>query len=189
MKKILMLFGVIGWAFSVSCGDENPLDAAWAKFEDAKGTDDYTEAYTAFSDLVSSEGTPAMVGLGWTVLRMDSMAAADMYFSQVASDSVVDAYAGWEFAQWALGNYTGSIAKGDFVLRKEPRYVFEHDRTVTDEDVKLHQAYGYFHTGNYSQCIAKIQAIDPGYIPPSLSDPQLEEKLLIKLESLRSTAG
>lgn len=189
MKKFLMVIGLIGWAFCVSCGDEDPLDAAWAKFEDAKKTNDYTEAYTAFRDLVSSKGAPAIVGLGWTVLRMDSMDAADRYFTQIAADSLTNGYAGWLFAQWALGQYAACVGKGDFVLRKEPRYVFEHDRTVTDEDVKLHQAYAYFHTGNYSQCIAKIQALDPSYIPPALSDPQLEEKLLTKLESLRSTAG
>lgn len=189
MKKLMMLLGIAGWLFCTGCGDEDPLDVAWTKFENAKKTNDYSEAYTAFLDLVGSKGSPAIEGLGWTVLRMDSMDAANRYFTQIAADSMKDAYAGWLFAQWALGQYAASIAKGDFVLRKEPRYVFEHDRTVTDEDIKLHQAYAYFHTGNYSQCIVKIQALDPSYLPPALNDPQLEEKLLMKLESLRSTAG
>ena len=189
MKKLLMMISILGLAVMTGCGDENPLDAAWSKFEDAKGTDDYTEAYTAFADLVDGEGTPAIVGLGWTVLRMDSLDAADRYFAGIAEDSVVDAFAGWQFAVWALGRSADNIAKGDFVLRKEPRYVFEHDRTVTDDDVVLHQAYGYFHTGNYSKCIEKILKLDSGYIAPAISDPEIDEKLLTKLESLRSSAG
>lgn len=162
------------------CGDDDPLDAAWEKFEDKA----YAEAHTAFSSLVASKGSAALVGLGWTTLRMDSLPASSRYFGLAKDDSVVDGYAGWSFVLWGLEQYTESLNAASFSLRKKPRYVFSHDRTVTDEDLVLHQAYGYFHLGDYAACIQKIRMFDSTF--PLTATP---EQILQKLDQMKGIAG
>ncbi len=174
--------------FVSGCGEDDPLDAAWAKFEDKA----YAEAHTEFTDLVSSEGSAALVGLGWTTLRMDSMTAAERYFDMASEDSVVDGYAGWSCVLWTIGVnqgpnsiYTESLEKADFALRKQPNYVFTYDRSVTDEDLRVHQAYGFFHLGDYNSCILKIRTFPQEANFPLTSSPQ---EILLKLEELKKYA-
>ncbi len=162
----------------ISCGDEDPLDAAWAKFEDQA----YADAHAAFTDLVSDKGSAALVGLGWTTLRMDSLAASDGYFDRAKTDSVVDGYAGWSCVLWATERYAESLEKASFALRKQPNYVFTYDRSVTDEDLRLHQAYGYFHLGDYNSCILMIRSFPQEANFPLTATP---EEILLKLEELK----
>ncbi len=194
--KLFKLFALISLfsMITISCGDDNPLDAAWAKFEDQK----YTAAHAEFTDLLSSEGSAALVGLGWTTLKMDSMTASDRYFDEAKDDSIVDGYAGWSFVMWVLSldttlsstqkrEYALSMIKNAaFTLRKESNYVFTHDRTVTDEDLRLHQAYGYFYLEDYSSCILKIREFPQEKNFPLTSTPQ---QILIKLEELKIYAN
>jgi hypothetical protein len=179
-NSFLFMFALSAFLL-VSCGDDDPLDAAWAKFEDQA----YVEAHAAFAKLVSSEGSAALVGLGWTTLRMDSMAAADRYFDQAKADSIVDGYAGWSCILWVQERYAESLAKATFALRKQPNYKFPYDHSVTDEDLRLHQAYGYFHLGEYNNCILKIRTFDQEANFPLTSTPQ---EILLKLEELKRYA-
>jgi hypothetical protein len=182
-KKIgwLVLSGLV--VMGLGCGEDDPLAEAWKRFRDG----DYAGAHAAFSDLSGSE---ALVGLGWTTLRMDSIAAADGYFQQAAGDSLVAGYAGWGLVKWVLGQYPSCIQCGDFVLQRAgATFVFDEDRSVTYKDVLWHQASSYYHLGNLEACIAKIQQIDESWVAPDLSDPDLETILLRKLEELFGELG
>jgi hypothetical protein len=182
MKRVLI--GMLS-VLALACGTTNPLDDAWAKFEGH----DYPGAHQAFSDLAVSNQAAAYVGLGWTVMRMDSLAAAQGYFSTAVTlpDSVnalLDGYAGWSFVEWALQNDTACISYANHVLSSDNLYVFSHDPSVNYQDLMLHQAYSYFRLGDYANCIDRIQGVDNTFIAPSLGDPDIKRKLLVKLEAL-----
>lgn len=180
MKKSLIPIVVV-MALVLGCGEDDPLADAWTKFRN----EDYSGAHAAFSDLISSEGSGALVGLGWTTIRMDSMVASRGYFQRAAADSLVAGYAGWSLVSWVLEDYQVCVEKAEFVMRREGEdFVFQEDRSVTYKDVLWHQASSWYHQGNVAGCIAKIKQIEPSWTEPDLNDPNLETILLAKLEAL-----
>jgi len=163
----------------MSCGPDDPFDAAWTKFESG----DYAGSYVAFKDL-TDKGEQAYMGLGWTTLKIaDSVLVSDGYFQTAAtlagSDTSADTYAGWTVSKWANGDYAGSIDKARVTLRKNSSYVFSHDRRVTKDDIKLHEAYGLYHVGQYQECADLVHELDATWT--LTTDIQL---LLDELESL-----
>lgn len=178
MKRIFVILTGAVILLSVSCGKKSkkdPLDSAWALFEDGE----YANAYTAFTALVNDEGAAAVEGQGWSALRQDLMTQAEQHFSSIAGDSLPDAYAGWVAAGWEQENYSQVVSRAQFVLRKQPQYIFVHDATITDKDVRLHEAFGHFYLGNYTACNTAISQLDATWTATSNPDA-----LLAKLESL-----
>jgi len=188
MKCIKGIAIIIGMMIGMSCGggDTGPtlLEEAWAKFV----AQDYAGAHADFSALINRNGADAYAGLGWTCMKMDSLTAADGYFSRAASlDSInVIAFAGWSIVGWTNGNYALSITRADLVLRKAPAFVFQYDNHVVQNTMVLTQAYDYFHLGDYQSCIDKIHVIDSGYSAPNISDPTIHTQLLTKLDALNA---
>lgn len=176
---------------ALACGNPTALDDAWAKFE-AK---DYDGAHLAFSDLAAQgAAAPIYVGLGWTAMRMDSLAAADAYFAAAltlpdSENTLQDGYAGWSVVAWAMQNHAACITYSQNVLTQDDFYVFVHDRSVTYQDLLLHEAYSYYYLTDYLHCIDRIQAIDPAFIAPDISDPGTPVILLAKMESLLGVVG
>ncbi len=178
-KKYTFLIIMIGLILVVlpACNESDPLEEAWAKFEEG----DYDGAYTAFSDI--GDDPEAYTGLGWTVLKMDSIDPADRFFQLAESisgtDTVADVYSGWMAASWVKGQYQKTIEKADIVLRHDPDYVFSHNDKITKSDIELHKAFSYFYLGDYTKCNAAIASIKTGWVPTND-----ENSLLTTLESL-----
>ncbi|KAB2878677.1 hypothetical protein F9K33_12385 [bacterium] len=167
---------------AMSCDDPNPLDAAWSKF----GAGDYPGAHAEFSSLVGSEGSGAYVGLGWTAMKMDSLPESDTYFGLASGDSLLEGFAGWSILAWLQGQHVLCIDRAEYVFRNAGGYsffVFPYDPTITYHDLLLHEGFSYYHTLNFSACINIIQRIDPSF-SIALNDPQLQNILLAKLQSL-----
>lgn len=181
MKKIL--FMLIG-ALAFSCGgggggggEGDTLEDGWAFFEQGR----FSEARDVFQSLVSTEGAAANEGVGWCNLRLDNLTQADTDFSGAGNRT--DANAGWAFVKWANEEYSESISKASAVLTSNATYVFSHDNSVTSHDLVLHQAFSYFHLGDFTNCVSRIQVLDAAF-NPNLGDPDIEEILLTKLELL-----
>lgn len=164
--------------FVVSCEDPTALEVAWDEFENGE----YENAHASFSALAPEVG--ALIGLGWTTLRMDSVEASRQYFIFAATetdpDTVEDLYAGWSLASWKLHEFSSAIQKSEIVLRNSPGYVFSHDRSITRHDLLLHAAYAHFHLANYSACAGLVHELNPLF-PPTNTDPTV---LLNEMESL-----
>lgn len=177
MKKrigvILLFAAIIG-----SCGEDDPLDEAWSRFRNR----DFAGAHEGFSKLIPGE-REAYVGLGWTTLRQDSLDAADGYFAVVAGDSLIDAYAAWTALAWERGENAASVARARFVLNRNPRYVFKHDRSITYHDVLIHEGYGELNLGNYARVAEILALLD---VTVTGNNP---DTLLAALESLYATYG
>lgn len=167
-----------------SCGEDTAIDSAWQLFRDK----DYVSAHAAFSALTGSTNE-AYVGLGWTALMMsiDSVDASDNYFQVIEADSSLDGYAGWSIVSWKRGDYANGIERAKFVIRIAPGYVFNHDKTVTFEDILYHEALCAFNTGDNQLTIDLIIQLDSSFTPPDLNDPEIQSILLQKLESLYDT--
>lgn len=176
-RRIVYLIGLSFVLSTLSCGEDDPLDQAWQKFRDG----DYAGAHAAFTNLIPGE-REAYVGLGFTTMRMDSIDEASGYFSVVAADSFVAAYAGWCVTAWERNEDAQGVERGLFVLREQPVFVFTHERTLTDDDVRWHIAACYLNLGNYQACSNMIQTIDASFV--STTNPDL---LLAKLEALYDT--
>lgn len=181
-KKIVWLIAAIMLVQIGSCGNTNPLEAGWSKF----GAGDYPGAYAEFSSLVSTEGSGAYVGLGWTAMKMDSLAASDTYFGLASGDSLLEGFAGWSILAWLQGQHVLCIDRAEYVFRNAggySAYVFPYDPTITYQDLLLHEAFSYYHVLNFSECINTIQKMDPSF-SVALNNPQLQNILLAKLQSL-----
>lgn len=181
-KQVNWLIAVIFVSIAVGCGEDTPLDAAWLKFSDG----DYAGAHAEFSVLTESEGAGAYVGLGWTALRMDSLPESDRYFSLVANDSILEAYAGWAILAWLQGQHTLCIERTEFVFRNAggyETYVFPYDPKITYQDLLVHEGFSYYHNQNFFECINTIQRIDPSF-SVALNDANLSTILLARLQLL-----
>ncbi len=156
--------------------DPTATDVAWEKFENKK----YSEAYTDF--IAIQDDPKGLVGLGWTLLRLDSLTRAEDVFTRAAGDSIVDGYAGWSAVAWRNSHFTVAIRASDFVQRMEPGYLFAHDQSVDISDIKLHKAYSLYHLQNYQSCNGVMQELDPSWVASNDATT-----LLAKLESLYNT--
>ncbi|HMV27104.1 MAG TPA: hypothetical protein PLH27_06140 [bacterium] len=177
MISVFLLAGIGG------CGDDTTaLNDPWEAFAEGR----YQDAHSLFLDLIETKPSEAYAGLGWTTLKMnaDSLNAANRYFSLSSNDSLVYAFAGWALASWASENYMDCIKYGDFVLRKNPEFVFDYLQTLTQKQIALAQAYSYFHLQNLSACISKIRIIEPSYTPVNNLD---RNEIQLKLDQLRQT--
>ncbi len=174
MKKWAVCVVALGLLFS-ACGEDDPLDVAWQKFR----AGEYADAHAAFTELIPDE-REAYVGLGWTTMRMsvDSLDASDAYFAVVAGDSLTDAYAGWTAIAFAKTQHAQTVARAQFVVRRNASYVFTHDRTVTASDLLVHEGYGQFHQGNYTRVVQILTTLGV-----SVADSQ-PATLLAALEGL-----
>ncbi|MBL7995785.1 hypothetical protein JNM05_10480 [bacterium] len=181
-RNLYWLMSAVVLAQILSCDNANPLEAGWSKF----GAGDYPGAYAEFSSLVSTEGSGAYVGLGWTVMKMDSLPQADVYFGLASGDSLLEGFAGWSILAWLQGQHVLCIDRAEYVFRNAggySAYVFPYDPTITYQDLLLHEAFSYYHILNFSACINTIQRMDPSF-SLALNNPQLQDILLAKLQSL-----
>jgi hypothetical protein len=155
----------------MGCGEDDPIDGAWATFR--KG--DYEMAYKEFTELVAAEGAAAIEGQGWSALRLDSLPLAETHFSSIAGDSLPDAYAGWVVTGWIDGDYQEVVHRSEFVLRKRPSYVFVHERSVTSEDIRLHSAFAHLYLGDVTTCNQLIIQLNPAWVVTNDQDDLLAE--------------
>jgi hypothetical protein len=178
MKKKLFL--AVGCLAMMSCGGSDSKDTriadAWALFVAGQ----YPEAHAAFLLAFRSNEAEALVGLGWTTLKMDSIPASNGYFTRAQGDSLIHGYAGWAISSWIAGDYSGSVTRAQYVLDKLPAFVFEYDNGVTQRTMWLVQGYDHYHLGDMANCLNRIQLLDTAFA--STTDPAA---LLAKLDALR----
>lgn len=146
---------------------------------------DYTTALAAYQQLIASEGSAARVGAGWCSLKLNDYISANTYFSLSAGDSLTDGYAGWSFIGWATGNIQQSIDRADFVLNKDPDYVFSLDGRIQAKDLIYLQAMSYYQLNNYPKTVERIQHLpNQSAYNPDLNASNIGQVLLDKLQSL-----
>ncbi|MCB0834840.1 MAG: hypothetical protein KDC45_15330 [Bacteroidetes bacterium] len=181
MKHLTVLGALfIAGVFLTGCPTDDPLTPAW----DAFSTRNYPAAYALFSEQAPTVGAPAYVGLGWTTMRMDSLVQSDSYFAvAAASDTLVDAFAGWAVLGWIRGQHAECAERVNIVFTLTEGYIFPYDREIRGEDLYLHQAFSYYYLQDYAKCVGSIQKIDPAFAL-AISDPQRDVKLLTKLQQL-----
>lgn len=159
ISKPILFLSLILTCVTGACDDYEAslMDAAWKKFENQ----DYDGAYAEFSAL---NGPNARIGLGWTLLRMDSIPEADRAFRIAAADSVLDGYAGIAITSWKTGRYTSAIYAANFVERWDPEYYFVHDPSVELNDLILHKAFCQYYLNDLTACNASIKKLDPAWV-------------------------
>lgn len=161
----------------------NDAEYGWMAFRDH----DWNGAHTIFLSACNAFPEDAYTGLGWVSIKLDSLDRSYYYFDIVADDSILDAYSGWALSSWAAGNYSLCIDASNFVLSKDPTYLFFHSLSYNYRDVLWLKASAHYHLGDLASCILAIKQIDPHWLEPILSDPNIEVILLAKLELLWET--
>lgn len=144
---------------------------------------DYEEALAMYEELILTEGVSAQIGAAWCYIRMNDVTSANTYFSLAANDSLIDGYAGWSFTSWGLNQPQGAIDRADFVIRKNPSYVFSLDTRITVSHLLWIQASSYFQLGNRSASVNKIKVLDPSF-NPDLNSPTIDQLIAEKLQAL-----
>jgi len=77
------------------------------------------------------------------------------------------------------GDYALSIARAQFVLDHSPSFVFDYDAGVTQRTMLLVEAYGYYYTGDLTNCAATVLLLDSTYAGGTSA-----QALLTKMDAL-----
>ena len=179
MKNIFLMTFLLS-SFLLSCEDvaNDPIDEAWALYESG----DYIGSYDAFETLVSERGAQAIEGQAWSALALDDLTKADELFSEIATDSLPDAYAGWLVVGWTKKQYNDVIDRTNVVLTINPEYEFTHNVRFDYKDINVHLAFSMFHVGDLNGCNSTITYLDNSWTSTTNTDA-----ILVKLESLYNT--
>jgi hypothetical protein len=208
---------VLGCALSTlgttGCGDGDsnngttPTDPSYADFV-ARGwtaftAGDYTDAEGHFQDAVDLDAARAdgHSGLGWTSLRMDDPASADLSFaagSTGAGDTAVlaDMFAGWAFASNALKdpagvdltNYSQSNAHAAAALDVDTDWSFTHGPGLDRGDLVVLRAENFFALGEFAESLTEVQLLDPIF-SVDVGTPGGQAALAEQIELLKEQEG
>lgn len=152
-------------AFLIGCGggggggDKVTLVTAGNLFTSG----DYANALTQYVALIPDEGGVAENGAGWCNIRLANYSSAATYFEAAADENLADANAGWAFALWASGDFSGAVAKAGLVLSANGSWALSLDPDVTANHLIWIQAESYLELQDYANCSAKCQALDSGF--------------------------
>jgi len=186
-RAICMLACALSSVGTMACGDGDsnatpPTAPGYADFV-ARGwtaftAGDYADARGHFQDAVDVDATRAEghSGLGWTSLRLDDPASADLSFAAGSTGSgataiLADLLAGWAFASNALKdpagvdltNYSDSNAHAAEALDAEADWSFSHGLGLDRGDLVVLRAENFFALGEFAESLAEVQLLDPAF--------------------------
>ncbi len=185
MKKIKFIFLLVTILSIYSCAKDDLLTIKSANKKFAGGN--YDSALKDYENLIGSQGSVARVGAGWCHLRLNNYSSAIQQFTASAGDSLVDGYAGWAVALWAMksDSAASSAIRGEFVLRKDPAFILSLDSKIGIDEILFILASDYLILQDYAKTLEKIKLISgQSNYSANLSDPNIEDILLSKLQSL-----
>ena len=183
MKSKLSLVLLFAALWITGCPKDGNKMTGLKQAENIFKDGDYETAAALYEDLIESEGSAARVGAAWCYIRLSEYATANTYFSLSAEDSLIDGYAGWAFMAWAANSPQGAIDKANFVLRKDPNYVFSLDSRITNNDMVWVQASSYFQVGNNAASVERIKVLDASF-NPNLNASNINQLIAAELQSL-----
>ena len=196
MKTLKFILPLIFIIFFINCSDDKstePVDPsqllseAWTSFESGS----YSDAVDLFTDAMNAGANTAecYCGIGWSNLYLENYSEAETEFTSsiAANDEYYDSYAGLGFASISIGNFSEALTaiSSAFEFGGED-YIFSHDSTVSWWDLRLINAQAYFHTGEYLNCYAQLQILDPLLVLDPDSETFIAD-LLELLETLMET--
>lgn len=208
--------GVLGCALSslgmMGCGDGDsnsttPTPPGYADFV-ARGwtafaAGDYTDAEGHFQDAVDADAARAEghSGLGWTSLRMEDPASADLSFAAGSTGSgdtsvLADLFAGWAFASNALKdpagvdvtNYSESNAHAAEALDVDADWSFTHGLGLDRGDLVVLRAENFFALGEFAESLTEVQRLDPLF-SVDVETPEGQAALAEEIELLKDQEG
>lgn len=181
MKTIKWIPVLLVLALSCGTTEDTNIADGWAAFQ----LGNYEEAQSFFTSALTTAPKEANEGLGWVAVKEDQLPQARSYFltsAGVDADTLIGAMAGLAIVSWQQKVYQESLDAANFVLSRQSTFTFEFDPTIVTSVLTLVQAYDYYHLGQFSACLSRIQVLDPGFA--STTDPQA---LLNKLDALSAT--
>lgn len=191
MKNIQLILLAMSITLLAACGGGGGKSSG-PDLDDAKADfsiGNYEDALTTYLELVAKEGATARVGAGWCYNRLGTYSSAVTQFAAAAADSNVDGYAGWGIALWATdasaSNAQSVVDKANFVIRKNPAFTLSLDTRVDIDHIVYIKACSHLLLQQYQSCVDAIKML-PGQssYAPNLSDPNIEDILLTKLQTL-----
>ena len=183
LAAMLVLTFLAGCGGGGGGGNKATLAEAQTFFNDG----DYEGALQAYTDLISSEGAPAIAGAGWSAIRLKHYSQADSFFTTFGPiySLNADGYAGWSFAEWARGDVSNSLNRATSAFNAAPPFTsLSFDSRVTANHLIWIQASCYLQTGFYNECYSKILLLDHLYDMPTGTVFEVGNALLQKLQSL-----
>ncbi len=179
MKKLISLVAIL--ALLTGCKSsskatgptgnyDSSINAGWDAFQ----VSEWATALSNFSTATqlnpgASEG---WIGLGWTEARAPShnwqAAVEDLDRALVISRYSTDARAGLAFAYYGASRFSSpdsanSDSAATFVIDRSSIWTFQHDETITLQDLKVLRASCRFNVGNFSAALTALQEVDPEF--------------------------
>ena len=189
------------------CGNGEPppptlpsLHPGWVAFE----AEDHVGAMDEFRFTLSIDpsNADAHLGLGWSLLFLDSLSVAEGELAIAHSsglDRPEDAFCGLAVARLGMEEFLSTIQAADSVLSLDPAYVFTHRSTIDFLDVHLVRAEACIHEGDLISAQESMDVIDPSnildpaepstWIVDGRSYSIYEEALIAELERVRRLAS
>lgn len=175
--------------------------AAWDNYENHQ----LTAAKTLFLKMLTIRPNfaDAHNGLGWCNAgnEVDSLQLAITYFDAANTyrNNFTEALSGRGFVYLALKQYLHTTVDFKNVIQLSPNFIFQHDKSVTIQDVRLGLAEAGFFRQDYSGAqeqitiIAPDNGLDPDNVATWVVDNihynTYQEALLAWIEKLKTTPG
>ncbi len=146
------------------------------------------EKFRGAQDL-DSLSPAAYVGLGWTLMKMDSLQQAEAVFSGYVkiSDSSASIFAGWAFLLNAQKQYSSSNDKVDLAVKMDANWIFNFE-LLTANSLHILKAENFYMLGDFPRSQAEVQIVNPEF-SADLNTPQGLAKLAAEIESLRNQSS
>jgi tetratricopeptide (TPR) repeat protein len=145
------------------------LNEGWFLFE----TGNFSRSQSRFQEALELDWhcADAFNGRGWCGLNMNSLYAAKWDFLQALEKGHLapDPLAGLAIAYRDLdpADFEAAAASATSALRRDPRFVFEHDPTLDWRDLRLIMAQSYFAMGIYPLANAQVDSLDGNVQDPA----------------------
>jgi tetratricopeptide (TPR) repeat protein len=156
----------------------------WTLFE----MGDFVAAESKFKEALAVDAgfAEADNGLGWTWLRLDSLAVAVSSFDAALGKGLAsaDPYAGQAVAYRDLEpvDLMLAVAAAERALHRDVRFEFAHDPRFDWRDLRLILAQSYFGLQRYAEASAQVDSL--GGAAPDPHAERFVEELLAEIERL-----
>jgi tetratricopeptide (TPR) repeat protein len=190
MKRVLfclMFFGI------VACDKDSKKATYEFLLSDADAefvTGNYAAALQTYLDAqaLNPGDARAYSGAGWCHLKLDDLTSSANAFNSGSSLANVsaDLFAGWSFVLRAQEDFSGSNAKSDSALARDPAWQFGLIPSLDYKDLHLLRAGNYFLLGLYTQSKAEVVILDASFASVDVTTDSGRAELAQKIEDLKS---
>lgn len=173
---------------------DQEVSRGWGYFSSGEYALASTSFRLAMSADVSGQFADALIGLGWSLARQDSLSAAVSRFntamqrSPASPEPLIFALSGLSLGYRDITPSNDALVRDNALstLELDSNFVFRYDTSVNYSDIEAVLAEAYFNLGSYAEAAA---IVDPNGTLDSQSDTYQEDLLALINQKIETSRG